>query len=72
MSLAQINQIFLRILQMKVERFCDHFCLAMFSSQKGSRYENKENRQKTKQSRKPNRNLFQCFFLFLFFFFLTF
>ena len=48
---------------MKVECFSNHFSLAMFSSQKGSRYENKENRKKkpTKQSRKPNQNL--VFFL---------
>ena len=53
---------------MKVECFCNHFSLAMFSSQKEARYENQENRQKkpTKQSRKPNQNLFQCFFVFCF------
>ena len=53
---------------MKVECFCNHFSLAMFSSQKESRYENQENRQKktTKQSRKPNQNLFQCFLFFTF------
>ena len=53
---------------MKVECFCDHFSLAMFSSQKETRYENQENRQKkpTKQSRNPNQNLFQCFLFFYF------
>ena len=52
---------------MEVEVFCNHFSLAMFSSQKETRYENQENRQKkaTKQSRKPNQNLFQCFLFFV-------
>ena len=59
---------------MKVECFCNHFSLTMFSSQKGPGYENNENRQKktTKQSRKPNPNLFQCFFYLYFFIFFTF
>ena len=65
-SLAYINQIFLRILQTKAECFCNHFSLAMFSSQKESRFyytkiRKTDKKKPTKQSRKPNQNLFQCF-----------
>ena len=51
---------------MKVECFCNHFSLAMFSGQKGSRYENKENRQKQKTIKKTKPKFVSVFFFFTF------
>ena len=52
---------------MKVEFFCNHFSLAMFSSQKETRYENQENRQKNQQNNQENQTKI-CFSVFCFFF----
>ena len=53
---------------MKVECFCNHFSLAMFSSQKETRYENQENRQKTNKTIKKTKPKFvSVFFVFLLF-----
>ena len=51
---------------MKVECFCNHFSLAMFSSQKETRYENQENRQKNQQNNQENQTkiCFSVFFLY--------
>ena len=52
--------------------FWNHFSLAMFSSQKESRYENQENRpKKTQQNNQENQTkiCFSVFFLLFFFFF---
>ena len=52
---------------MKVEFFCNHFSLAMFSSQKEARYENQENRQKTNKTIKKTKPKFvSVFFIFYF------
>ena len=53
--------------------FWNHFSLAMFSSQKESRYENQENRpKKNQQNNQENQTkiCFSVFFLFFFFFLL--
>ena len=54
---------------MKVEFFCNHFSLAMFSSQKETRYENQENRQKNQQNNQENQTkiFFSVFCFFLLF-----
>ena len=51
---------------MKVEFSCNHFFLAMFSSQKETRYENQENRQKNQQNNQENQTKI-CFSVFCFF-----
>ena len=53
---------------MKVEFFCNHFSLAMFSSQKETRYENQENRQKNQQNNQENQTKI-CFSVFCFLFY---
>ena len=54
-SLAYINQIFLRILQTKAECFCNHFSLAMFSSQKESRFYYTKIRKTDKKNQQNNQ-----------------
>ena len=55
---------------MKVECFCNHFSLAIFSSQKETRYENHENRHKktNKTIKKTKPKFVSVFFCFLFYF----
>ena len=49
---------------MKVEFFCNHFSLAMFSSQKETRYENQENRQNNQEKQTKICFSVFCFFTF--------